>query len=150
MGATTSLVVRRDSRTIRVSLRQFDEQTHQPRQLNYDLNDDTTQRNRWDARRFANEYIKLLNILRINDSLPTTKRNIRHYILGFLACFLAIGDSISIDVDRYIHSRREERLYIIHTNTIAEVSRSTELYHKIRNADLTPIEDYLQLINASL
>jgi hypothetical protein len=150
MGGFTSIFVRRDSETIVVSLRRIDENTQQPKQLNYNLEVVTTQTNNRDARMFVNQYIELLNILVMEDKLLVTKRNIRYYILKFLGSFLAVGDVISITENRYAHSRQGEELYGFLHRMVAEQSRSSGIYSKRRNANLAPIESYLQLVNSPL
>ena len=91
-------------------------------------------------------YIKMINILVVNDQLPVTKRNINGFIVDFVNDFMSVGDTIFMNTIRYDHNRDNQILFQIESRDIAIEDRNA--FFRLRDRpNLNLIQDYLTLVN---
>ena len=100
----------------------------------------------WTANQFMTVYIKMINILVVNDQLPVTKRNINGFIVDFVNDFMSVGDTIFMNTIRYDHNRDNQILFQIESRDIAIEDRNA--FFRLRDRpNLNLIQDYLTLVN---
>jgi hypothetical protein len=145
MGGASSLFITKETNQLRVRL-QRETRENGTEIINYSLPNSSNVPRSWTPNRFITVYIKLINVLVVNDKLAVTKRNVRGFILDFLNDFLTIGDTVSLHPSRYNHGRANELLFHIESLDIASEDNNRFFHHSNR-PDLNLIGDYLTLVN---